>query len=41
MTFKQDYLLSKFSYWKNHNRDLMAEREVDTVTYLLGVFCGL
>ena len=38
MTFKQDYLLSKFSYWKNHNRNLMAEREFDTVTYLLRVF---
>ena len=38
MTFKQDYLLSKFSYWKSHNRNLMAEREFDTITYLLRVF---
>jgi SAM-dependent methyltransferase len=40
MTFKQDYLLNKLTYWKNHNRNSMAEREFDTLTYLLGVFCG-
>ena len=40
MTFKQDYLLNKVAYWKNHKRNLMAERESDTVTYLLRVFFG-
>ena len=40
MTFKQDYLLNKVAYWKNHKRNLMAEREFDTVTYLLRVFFG-
>ena len=38
MTFKQDYLLNKLTYWKNHNRNSMAERELDTLTYLLRVF---
>ena len=40
MTFKQDYFRNKFTHWKNDNRNLMAEREFDTVTYLLRVFCG-
>ena len=40
MTFKQDYFFNKFTHWKNDNRNLMAEREFDTVTYLLRVFCG-
>ena len=38
MSFKQDYLLSKISYWKNDNRNLMGEREFDTITYLLKQF---
>ena len=38
MTFKQDYLRNKINYWKNDNRDLMAEREFDTITYLLKIF---
>ena len=38
MSFKQDYLLSKISYWKNDNRNSMAEREFDTITYLLKEF---
>ena len=41
MTFKQDYFLNKFSDKKNHSRNLMAEREFDTITYLLRVFCGV
>ena len=40
MTFKQDYLRNKVSHWKNHNRNLMAEREFDTITYLLRIFFG-
>ena len=40
MTFKQDYLHNKVSHWKNHNRNLMAEREFDTITYLLRIFFG-
>ena len=40
MTFKQDYLLSKITDWKNHDRNLMAEREFQTITYLLKVFYG-
>ena len=40
MTFKQDYLFNKLTYWKNYNRNSMAEREFDTLTYLLAVFCG-
>ena len=40
MTFKQDYLLSKITNWKNHDRNSMAEREFRTITYLLKVFYG-
>ena len=40
MTFKQDYLLSKITNWKNHDRNSMAEREFQTITYLLKVFYG-
>jgi SAM-dependent methyltransferase len=40
MTFKQDYLLSKITDWKNHDRNLMAEREFQTITYLLKAFYG-
>ena len=38
MTFKQDYLLNKFTHWQNDNRNLMAERDVDTIIYLLKIF---
>ena len=38
MTFKQDYLLNKINNWKNHDRNSMAEREFQTITYLLKVF---
>jgi SAM-dependent methyltransferase len=38
MTFKQDYLLNKITNWKNHDRNSMAEREFQTIAYLLKVF---
>ena len=38
MSFKQDYHLNKISFWNNYNRDLMAKREFDTITYLLKIF---
>ena len=38
MTFKQDYLLNKITNWKNYDRNSMAEREFQTITYLLKVF---
>ena len=38
MTFKQDYLQNKAANWKNHDRNLLAEREYKTISYLLKVF---
>ena len=37
MTFKQDYLQNKAANWKNHDRNLLAEREYKTISYLLKV----
>tara|TARA_Y100000590_G_scaffold413486_1_gene509361 strand:- start:198 stop:854 length:657 start_codon:yes stop_codon:yes gene_type:complete len=39
MTFKKDYFLNKFTNWNNDNRNLLAKRDVDTIIYLLKVFC--
>jgi SAM-dependent methyltransferase len=39
MTFKQDYFQNKFtSHWNDSNRSSMAERDVDTIIYLLRTF---
>ena len=39
MTFKQDYFQNKFtSHWNDNNRSSMAERDVDTIIYLLRTF---
>ena len=38
MTFKQDYLQNKAASWKDHDRNLLAEREYKTISYLLKVF---
>ena len=38
MTFKQDYLQNKAANWKNHDRNLLAEREYKTISYLLQLF---
>jgi len=38
MTFKQDYLQNKVANWKNYDRNLLAEREFKTISYLLKVF---
>ena len=39
MTFKQDYFQNKFtSHWNDSDRSSMAERDVDTIIYLLRTF---
>ena len=40
MTLKQDYFQHRNSSIKDDNRNSMAEREVDTIIYLLKVFYG-
>jgi SAM-dependent methyltransferase len=38
MSFKQDYHLNKILYWNNYDRNYLAKREFNTITYLLKVF---
>tara|TARA_B100000795_G_C22805483_1_gene444558 strand:- start:1052 stop:1708 length:657 start_codon:yes stop_codon:yes gene_type:complete len=38
MTFKEDYHQNKAANWKNYDRNLLAEREFKTISYLLKVF---
>ena len=38
MPFKKDYLNHKISYWKNLDRDSLANLEFLTLTYLLKIF---
>lgn len=40
MTFKKDYHLNKISYWNNYDRNYLAKREFDTITFLLKEFCN-
>ena len=41
MTFKQDYFLHRNSSIKDENRSLLAERDVETIIYLLRAFYSL
>lgn len=38
MTFKKDYLSNKISYWKNIDRENLADREFKTIAFLLKNF---
>ena len=40
MTFKKDYFSNKLEYWKKEDRNLLAKRDFDTITYLLKTFYG-
>ena len=40
MTFNKDYFSNKLEYWKKEDRNLLAKRDFDTITYLLKTFYG-
>ena len=40
MTFKKDYFYNKLNHWKKDDRNSLAERDFDTIIYLLKTFYG-